>query len=350
MDQPGSTAIDAVGGEEALGDAVDRIVGLRVAEFRHDVAVAQNDAVGCRARLRQCAEHLAEDAHLVFLEVPLAAVRERVVHRQLKLRRVDGFSGRRVCLPLAARREIRRLRQRLSRRERKEGERYDAHASVCAQRSHDGRKKGGMFDRRPQRSLTVPFAATAEARLFRAVALVEEVRMLLRPVAQHILHSVRRRVARAIDRGSAVLLSADVDHPVGEFPAVGALPASPSPATQASTRQSLMVTCIGEWREVSSGFSGFIGPPLEDSDVRTSAAGAFRSRPDAAMAPIGQTYPAHMRPEERGATSARKNVREPKGYRNAKGFWPLSPISLCSGRRGAIAYEEVDAPVERDCL
>src|SRR5437867_77186 len=41
---PASGACDrGGGGEEALGDAADRVVGLGIAEFRHAVTVAQKD-------------------------------------------------------------------------------------------------------------------------------------------------------------------------------------------------------------------------------------------------------------------------------------------------------------------
>src|SRR5262249_54025993 len=84
-------------GHETLRDAVDRVVRLDVAEFSHDVAVAQNDAVGRRALRGEGAKHLSEGAYLVFVEVPFRAVGFGPVDGFLEFRGVHtNFTGRLV--------------------------------------------------------------------------------------------------------------------------------------------------------------------------------------------------------------------------------------------------------------
>ena len=93
--------------KKTLGHAVDRIIGLRVAELRHNIPVAKNDAVGGRALLRQRTERRPERAHLVLLEVPRASVGLRVFNRLLKLGGIHAQFSRRFLLPLSRRRIIR---------------------------------------------------------------------------------------------------------------------------------------------------------------------------------------------------------------------------------------------------
>ena len=97
-------------GEEALGDAVDGIVGVDIAELRDDVAVPDDDAIGGRALFRQRPEHGAEGADLVLLEVPGAAVGLRVIDRGFELLGVQPQFRRRLALPLARRRNVAGLR------------------------------------------------------------------------------------------------------------------------------------------------------------------------------------------------------------------------------------------------
>lgn len=61
--------------------------------------MAQNDAVGCRAPRGQRAQHFAEDAHLVFLEVPLRVMGLGPLDSFLQFRGVHTHLGGRLALP-----------------------------------------------------------------------------------------------------------------------------------------------------------------------------------------------------------------------------------------------------------
>ena len=110
LDQPALDGQAAHRREEALGDAVDRIVGVYVAELRGDVAVAEDDAVGRGALFGERAEDCAERAHLVALEIPGAAVGERIVHSGLELFGVQPEFRGSLALPLSGRRNVAFLR------------------------------------------------------------------------------------------------------------------------------------------------------------------------------------------------------------------------------------------------
>ena len=95
---------------KALGDAVDGIVSVYVAELRRDVAVANDDAVGCGALFGKRAEDRAEGAYLVLVEIPGAAVGERIFDGGLEFFGVQPEFCGSFALPLTGRRNVAFLR------------------------------------------------------------------------------------------------------------------------------------------------------------------------------------------------------------------------------------------------
>ena len=97
----------ADGGEKTLRHAVNGIVRLRIAEFGGNVAMAQNNAVSRSPLLRQRTERYAKRPHLVFIEIPLAAMLLGIIYGGTKFRRVEAQFGGRSFLPRAGRRKVR---------------------------------------------------------------------------------------------------------------------------------------------------------------------------------------------------------------------------------------------------
>ena len=87
------------GGKETLGHAVDRVIGLGISEFSHNVAVAKDNAVGCGALPGQPTQHSAEHAYLILFEIPLRRVSLGPLDGVLEFRSVHAHVHRGLALP-----------------------------------------------------------------------------------------------------------------------------------------------------------------------------------------------------------------------------------------------------------
>src|SRR3954452_197055 len=85
LDQPALDGQAADCRDEALGDAVDGIVRVYVAELGCDVSVPDDDAVGGGALFRERAEDGPKGTYLIAVEIPGAAVGEGVFDSGLEL-------------------------------------------------------------------------------------------------------------------------------------------------------------------------------------------------------------------------------------------------------------------------